>query len=622
MRKFTQLISCASAMILFFAVSATAQTHPIDPAVEVVVIENLGEVGVIERVINGDTLVGGIRANPTRIYELEAGNPYVMAAPIRFGGAQDSTSLLTIVGQTGGKKPMIWHTPADNGDAFRHRVIGSLKVKNLYWPTLTTTGKATVLFELQGTNQRLELEDFIHENQLSGDVVSLGGVSGTMDIFLKNCYFRDMTKFTNPWNYAIFTRGDHNAIDTLWMENVTVANGGLLVMNKYCVVNFAFFNHNTIQNIPRYWNFMENWKEAYFTNNLFINCLWMGEMPETMLSQLQSQTELGPSHPETMGVEVGLINLMRPESATSTADWITGFGAAPTIDDVKFLASNNLAFTSPFLDNYYAGGLNDTTAFPVSYTDWNNATGQGWDGPPHEVGNNPTRMFSAITDTLIADYAGIIASDNHWEVDPGMVTKMVRDQNHGDSLGTWSQSNYSWDGITVPDKLNFTIGDYDPLTIPGSNVEDSDGMTTVMDMPEDFTYTGSILSTIDFRKLGAQEWYKTIDNWDSEAELVKAKHFYDTGEGTPLDPTGVEEQKLSASVSIYPNPSTGQLNLDSDSELSAAKFFDVTGRMVKQINLNGEFNRTLDVSELRNGIYILQIETVMGVTQSSKFIKE
>ncbi len=620
MRKFTRFISCATAMILFTCVAAFGQTLPIDPAQQVVVIENSGN-GILETIINGDTLTGGVRANPTRIYQLKYGLPYIMVAPIRFGGSKDSTSTLIIMGETGGKKPMILHTPADNGDAFRHRVIGSLTVKNVYWPSMTTTGKATGLFQLQGANQRLILEDFIHENQLSGDVVSLGGVSGTMDIYLKNCYFRDMTKFTNPWNYAIFTRGDHNAIDTLWMENVTVANGGLLVMNKYTVVNFAFFNHNTIQNIPRYWNFIEQWKEVYFTNNLFINCLWMGEMPETMLSQLQSQTEVGPSHPETLGVEVGVINVMRPES--SKDDWEIGFAGqtAPTIDDVKFYASNNLTFTSPFLDNYYAGGLNDITNFPISYVDWDNATGQGWDGPPHEVGNNPTRMFSAITDSLIADYDGIKARDNHDEVDPMMVTKMIETQAEGDLYGTWARSNYAWADVVVPEKVasGFTIGDYDPLTIPGDNAEASAGMTNVMDMPEDFTYTSALVSTIDGMKLGAQEWYGVIDDWDSDDQLAKVKAHYAGGPGVRVE----EFSNVSdAAISTYPNPSNGALTLSSESELSGAMFFDITGRMVLQVELNGEFSRTLDISELNNGMYICHFETVTAESSSSKFIKE
>lgn len=614
MRDFTKVISCAFAMILFASVAAFGQ---IPPEQEVVVIENT-ENGIIEATINADTLAGGIRANPQRIYVLKGGGaPYVITSPIQFGGGNDTTSVLTIIGEDGenGIKPLIWTTPLDGGDAFSHRIVGSLSIKNVYWPTLTTSGKATVLFRLQGTNQRLELEDFIHENQMRGDVISLNGVNGTMDIFLKNCYFRDMTQFSNPWNYAIFTRGDHKAIDTLWVENVTVANGGLLFMNKYTVVNFAFFDHNTIQNIPRYWNFMEQWKEAYFTNNIFINCLWMGEMDETKLTQLQSQTEHGPAHPETKGVEVGIINLMRPES--SSVDWELGFGSAHTVDDVKFMASNNLTFTSPFLDNYYSGGLNDIADHPISYTNWDAATGQGWDGPPHVVTNIPARMFGPSLDSLVELYDGVKVMDNHDQVDPMMNTKMIESQEEGDLYGTWARANFSWEGVSVPERSNFTIGDYDPLTIPGNNAEESTGMADVRDMPEDFSYTSDVVSTIDGKKLGAQEWYGDISDWDSEEQLRLAKAAY---AGTlSIDETVVDAGNA---VKVYPNPANNLLNISSESGLNNVKFYDVTGRMVKQFELNGDFTRAMDISDLNNGVYILQVRMLDGGTASSKFMKK
>ncbi|MCP4310645.1 MAG: T9SS type A sorting domain-containing protein [Bacteroidetes bacterium] len=622
MRKFTRLISCAVAVILFTSVAAFGQI----PAEQAVVeIENTKD-GIIEETINGDTLTGGVRVNPNRIYMLKPGAPYIVTAQILFGGGQDTTSTLTIVGEEGGLKPSVLTTPAAGGDAFTHIVIGSLKLKNVYWPTLTTDEKATVLFRLQGTDTRLELEDFIHENQRSGDVFSLGGVKGEMDIIIKNCYFRDMTKFTNPWNYAIFTRGDHNAIDTLWMENVTVANGGLLVMNKYCVVNFAFFNHNTIQNIPRYWNFMEQWKEAYFTNNLFINCLWMGEMTETKLTQLQSQSEYGSAHEETNGVPVGIINLMRPEP--SKTDWEIGFPGqdAPTIDDVKFLASNNLTFTSPFLNNYYEGGLNDSLDVPISYTNWDAATGLGWDGPPQRVSNIPAMMFGPSLDSLIGLYDGVVANDNYPQMDPDMTTKMIESQAEGDLYGTWAQANYSWQtkngapvDVEVPEKVasGFTIGDYNPNTIPGDGVEDSPGMTNVMDMPEDFTYNDALVSTIDGLKLGAQEWYGDISDWDSEQQLAWAKQMW---AGT----LGVDENTLSEKslVSIYPNPAGNMIHLDSETALSSASFYDVTGRLVMLIELEGAFNNALDISSLNNGLYLIQVEMENGSTSASKLIKK
>jgi len=603
MRRFTRFISCATALILFGVVAAFGQ---IPPEQEVVVIEP--GTGTIETTINGDTLEGAVRVNPTRIYELKAGGLYTMTSPILFGGSNDKTSTLIIVGQEGDKKPFVLSSPEAGGDMFTNRVTGSLKLKNLYWPTMATNGTGAVLFRLQGADQRLEVEDFIHENQVRGDVFSLGGVVGEMDIFLKNCYFRDMTQFSNPWNFAIFTRGDGNGIDSLWVENVTVANGGLCIMNKYCPVNFAFFNHNTIQNIPRYWNFLEQWKEAYFTNNVFINCLWMGEMQETMLSQLQSQTEYGP-------VEVGLINLMHPNDTV----WTLAFPdePAPTIDDVKFMASNNLNFTSPYLDNYYGGGLNDTTDFPISKVDWGFSASAGLPLPPHQVVNIPARFTSNMTDTIAENHENVKIMDNFIQNDPDMATKMIETQEEGDLYGTWARANFNL-GETVPDRLNFTIGDYDATTIPGPEGEDGSGMKNVLDLPEDFTYSADIVSLIDGKNLGAQEWYGEISDWDSEDQLAMVKAYYDDAG------TGIKDfsDASAAAIAIYPNPSNGVITLASDSELNTAMFFDVTGRMVKRVELNGAFNRTLDINDMNNGMYILQIETVSGANSSSKFIKE
>jgi hypothetical protein len=44
--------------------------------------------------------------------------------------------------------------------------------------------------------------------------------------------------------------------------------------------------------------------------------------------------------------------------------------------------------------------------------------------------------------------------------------------------------------------------------------------------------------------------------------------------------------------------------------------------MVKKVELNGEFSRAMDVADLNNGIYILQVEMVAGGSTSSKFIKK
>ncbi|MCK5693130.1 MAG: hypothetical protein KAI08_09775 [Bacteroidales bacterium] len=51
-------------------------------------------------------------------------------------------------------------------------------------------------------------------------------------------------------------------------------------------------------------------------------------------------------------------------------------------------------------------------------------------------------------------------------------------------------------------------------------------LAVVSDLLDDFTYTADIASSIDGKKLGAQEWWGDISDWDSDDQLAKVKAFY------------------------------------------------------------------------------------------------
>ncbi len=85
-------------------------------------------------------------------------------------------------------------------------------------------------------------------------------------------------------------------------------------------------------------------------------------------------------------------------------------------------------------------------------------------------------------------------------------------------------------------------------------------------------------------------------------------------------PNGVEEN-LSANLSVFPNPVNDVLHISGDSQLKEIRVHDLSGRILKQIPLQGEFRKTLDVDDLGPGIYILNIETIEGNIKNSKFLK-
>lgn len=72
--------------------------------------------------------------------------------------------------------------------------------------------------------------------------------------------------------------------------------------------------------------------------------------------------------------------------------------------------------------------------------------------------------------------------------------------------------------------------------------------------------------------------------------------------------------------SFYPNPVKDLLNIESpQSELQKIQIFDMNGKQVLQLDMVGQ--ETIDVSQLKSGVYLLQVETREGKA-TRKLVKE
>ena len=74
------------------------------------------------------------------------------------------------------------------------------------------------------------------------------------------------------------------------------------------------------------------------------------------------------------------------------------------------------------------------------------------------------------------------------------------------------------------------------------------------------------------------------------------------------------------SLLCFPNPTSTEIHLQTEEEIEQLLLYDVTGTLVYQI-MPSTNQYTLDVSKLKNGIYILHAETKSGVYRN-KIIKE
>jgi len=100
------------------------------------------------------------------------------------------------------------------------------------------------------------------------------------------------------------------------------------------------------------------------------------------------------------------------------------------------------------------------------------------------------------------------------------------------------------------------------------------------------------------------------------------------GFGTLTEPFGVTSSEFIATngtIKIYPNPTTGDLNISNEQgNLRVLDFYDLSGRLVKSTNLNGNRGSTINISlqEMAAGVYIVQALLDNGLLLQSKLMIE
>lgn len=73
--------------------------------------------------------------------------------------------------------------------------------------------------------------------------------------------------------------------------------------------------------------------------------------------------------------------------------------------------------------------------------------------------------------------------------------------------------------------------------------------------------------------------------------------------------------------SLYPNPTKDNFILETNTALmSAIQITDINGRIVKNMNLSGVSNTSVDVSDLKSGMYFVSVQTDNGAG-TTKFVK-
>ena len=77
-----------------------------------------------------------------------------------------------------------------------------------------------------------------------------------------------------------------------------------------------------------------------------------------------------------------------------------------------------------------------------------------------------------------------------------------------------------------------------------------------------------------------------------------------------------------ANISVYPNPTSGQLTVSSNEPIRMISIYDLSGRLVETVNVNADTQTNLNVSRLNSGVYFIKTQLENQQTKTSKIIKQ
>lgn len=111
----------------------------------------------------------------------------------------------------------------------------------------------------------------------------------------------------------------------------------------------------------------------------------------------------------------------------------------------------------------------------------------------------------------------------------------------------------------------------------------------------------------------------SISNWFDE-EPAPAGSVFTLDEVSLVTALGVNV--LEASSNVYPNPVQDVLNVEiTNAEATSISIYNLTGALVKTENLNG-VKGSINVEDLKTGMYMYSIFTQGGAVIQSKFLKK
>lgn len=551
------------------------------------------------------------------VYKLEAGAWYGSQGIIEvndtvLGGAGKT---LVIVGEeTDGMPPIIQVGNAADGSVFGNifNVYSNITLKNLFLSAQDFDGITGAGIMTRNAPVRITIDNCVFDPVGINKLINGGQPSAGADLYFTNNLVLRNGHVLGPNDGGFFMGA---VWDTIWIENNTFVSSGQDLIaaggagfHPEPRNNFIWINHNTFL-----WH--DVWlKKTYNDNNVFVTNNLFHDV--SIFAQLYAWGQFFPDYTPSG-------NRMLSLMATDTAYTTDGEGEVmeETLpSERKLFWEYNLQYNSPELqgipkyaaDNSYAG----LYLIPMLWDDDVPATYASY---PVESPADSSRENWILQDKT--NFPNMHYGNNHYDIDPGYTDPVIYDMN--DSLYAnvinWYKTvifqeedvvpqaeapSYNWD----VDRWEGTPNNEFPVVWPRF----------------DGTYTNSELLTasIEGLPLGDLNWFPEAKaRWMSEQSQIM-DHIVSLNENAYVITTDVEDVRLAGDISVYPNPATDILHISSPNALKNVSIFNVTGKKVMDVQYNSVLKRSLDISSLDKGVYIIRVSNTSDEVYSTRIVKQ
>ena len=245
------------------------------------------------------------------------------------------------------------------------------------------------------------------------------------------------------------------------------------------------------------------------------------------------------------------------------------------------------------------------------------------------ITDSPSSYSNILNNTLVAGLGGSIEGSN-WQNNAKILNNTIVNPGGGPIF----MFDNALDSGTIID-----YNDYQLDIAPNFNQYNPSYKSTFYDADTDLVEWQKATG-YDTHSLGLNPLFANPTNLRATNDSIEGKGIYVSGITTDIDgnirpnpPTiGANEipdregvkpiQRIAPPISLYPNPATSTLNIESTSSIiQSIVIFDATGREVYQSENLKTQNQSVFVNSFPSGIYIIKIASDNG-SYTAKFMKE